>query len=79
VISKEPVRESSMQVQSSGTCPTAGYSAVQSGGRRPPDGAAASQGGQQDGGVQASGGNVGGNQPVQDPNATRGRIVNITA
>jgi hypothetical protein len=76
-----------MQVQSSGTGPTAGYSAVQSGGRRPADGAAASQGGQQDGGVQASGGNNGGNnggngggnQPVQDPNATRGRIVNITA
>jgi hypothetical protein len=71
-----------MQVQSSGTGPAAGYSAVQSGGRRPADGAA-SQGGQQDGGVQASGGNNGGNgggnQPVQDPNATRGRIVNITA
>jgi len=72
-----------MQVQSSGTGPTAGYSAIQSGGRRPADGAAASQGGQQDGGVQASGGNNGGNgggnQPIQDPNATRGRIVNITA
>ena len=74
-----------MQVQSSGTGPTAGYSAVQLGGRRPADGAAASQGGQQDGGVQdggvqASGGNNGGgNQPIQDPNATRGRIVNITA
>jgi hypothetical protein len=70
-----------MQVQSSGAGPTAGYSAVQSGGRRPAD--AASQGGQQDSGVQASGGNNGGNgggnQPIQDPNATRGRIVNITA
>lgn len=69
-----------MQVQSSGTGPTAGYSAVQSGGRRPVDAAAAPQGDQQDGGVQASGGNNGGgNQPIQDPNATRGRIVNITA
>jgi hypothetical protein len=72
-----------MQVQSSGTGPTAGYSAVQPGGRRQADGAAASQGDQQDGGVQASGGNNGGNgggnQPIQDPNATRGRIVNITA
>jgi hypothetical protein len=69
-----------MQVQSSGTGPAAGYSAVQSGGRRPADGAAP-QGDQQGGGVQASGGNNGGggNQPVQDPNATRGRIVNITA
>jgi len=65
-----------MQVQSSATGPTPGYSAVQSGGRRPGE-SAAGQGAQQDGGVQASGG--GGNQPVQDPNATRGRIVNITA
>jgi hypothetical protein len=68
-----------MQVQSSGTGPTAGYSAVQSGGRRPADAAAAPQGDQQEGGVQASGDNGGGNQPIQDPNATRGRIVNITA
>ena len=68
-----------MQVQSSGTSPASGYSAVQSCGRRPGE-SAAGQGGQQDGGVQASGGgNGGGNQPVQDPNATRGRIVNITA
>jgi hypothetical protein len=66
-----------MQVQSSATGPTPGYSAVQSGGRRPGE-SAAGQGGQQDGGVQASGGG-GENQPVQDPNATRGRIVNITA
>jgi hypothetical protein len=71
-------KESSMQVQSSGTSPASGYSAVQSGGRRPGETGAA-QGGQQDGGVQASGGSGGGNQPVQDPNATRGRIVNITA
>jgi hypothetical protein len=68
-----------MQVQSSGTSPASGYSAVQSGGRRPEETGAA-QGGQQDGGVQASGGGSGGgNQPIQDPNATRGRIVNITA
>ena len=65
-----------MQVQSSGTSPASGYPAVQSGGRRPGETGVA-QGGQQDGSVQASGG--GGNQPVQDPNATRGRIVNITA
>lgn len=72
-----------MQVQSSGTGPTAGYSAVQSGGRLPVDAAIPTQGDQQDGGVQAgggnNGGNGGGNQPIQDPNATRGRIVNITA
>ncbi len=67
-----------MQVQSSATGPTPGYSAVQSGGRRPEE-SAVGQGAQQDGGVQASGGGGGGNQPVQDPNATRGRIVNITA
>jgi hypothetical protein len=68
-----------MQIQSSGASPASGYSAVQSGGRRPGETGAA-QGGQQDGGVQASGGGSGGgNQPVQDPNATRGRIVNITA
>jgi hypothetical protein len=70
-----------MQVQSSGTSPASGYSAVQSAGRRPGESATA-QSGQQDGGVQASSsgnGNSGGNQPVQDPNATRGRIVNITA
>ena len=67
-----------MQVQSSGTSPASGYSAVQSAGRRPGE-SAAGQGGQQDQSVQASGGNGGGNQPVQDPNATRGRIVNITA
>ena len=69
-----------MQVQSSGASPASGYSAVQSAGRRPGE-SAAGQGGQQDGAVQASGnGNSGGgNQPVQDPNATRGRIVNITA
>ena len=66
-----------MQVQSSATGPAPGYSAVQSGGRRPGE-SAAEQGGQQDGGVQASG-SSGGNQPVQDLNATRGRIVNITA
>ena len=68
-----------MQVQSSATGPTPGYSEVKSGGRRPGE-SAAGQGGQQDGGVQASGGGSSGeNQPVQDPNATRGRIVNITA
>ena len=67
-----------MQIQSSGTSPASGYSAVQSAGRRPGESAAA-QGGQQDAGVQATGGNDGGNQPVQHPNATRGRIVNITA
>jgi hypothetical protein len=68
-----------MQVQSSATSPASGYSAVQSGGRRPGE-SAPGQGSQQDGGVQASGGGSGGgNQPVQDPNATRGRIVNITA
>jgi hypothetical protein len=66
-----------MQIQSSGTAPAAGYSAVQSGASRPADGATA-QDGQQDGGVKANG-NGGGNQPVQDPSATRGRIVNITA
>jgi hypothetical protein len=66
-----------MQIQSSGAAPAAGYSAVQSGASRPAGGATA-QDGQQDGGVQAKG-NDGGNQPVQDPNATRGRIVNITA
>jgi hypothetical protein len=66
-----------MQIQSSGAGPNSGYSAVQSGGRRPADSGAA-QGAQQDGAVQASG-NGGGNQPVQDPGATRGRIVNITA
>lgn len=66
-----------MQIQSSGAAPAAGYSAVQSGAGRPADGATA-QDGQQDGGVQAKGSD-GGNQPVQDPNATRGRIVNITA
>ena len=67
-----------MQVQSSGASPVSGYSAVQSGGRRPGETGAA-QSAQQDGGVQASGGGSGGNQPVQDPNATRGRIVNISA
>ena len=70
-----------MQIQSSGAGPNSGYSAVQSGGRRPADSGAA-QGAQQDGAVQASGnggGNGGGNQPVQDPGATRGRIINITA
>ncbi len=68
-----------MQIQSSGASPASGYSAVQSAGRRPGESAAA-QGGQQDAGIQATGGgNGGGNQPVQDPNATRGRIVNITA
>jgi hypothetical protein len=68
-----------MQIQSSGASPALGYSAVQSAGRRPGESAAA-QGGQQDTGVQATGGgNGGGNQPVQDSNATRGRIVNITA
>jgi hypothetical protein len=67
-----------MQVQSSATGLASGYSAVQSGGRRPGE-SAAGQGGQQDGGAQASGGSGGGNQPVQDPDATRGRIVNITA
>jgi hypothetical protein len=66
-----------MQIQSSGASPASGYSAVQSAGRRP--GETAAQGGQQDAGIQATGGNGGGNQPVQDPNATRGRIVNITA
>jgi hypothetical protein len=68
-----------MQIQSSGAGSASGYSAVQPGGRRPSESAA--QGGQQDGAVQASGGNAGGsgNQPVQDPGATRGRIVNITA
>ena len=68
-----------MQVHSSATSPASGYSPVQSGGR-PPGESVAAQAGQQDGGVQASGGGNGGeNQPVQDPNATRGRIVNITA
>jgi hypothetical protein len=68
-----------MQVQSSGTSPASGYSTVQSTGRRPAESGAA-QGGQQDGAVQANGGGSGGgNQPVQDPNATRGRNVNITA
>ena len=69
-----------MQVQSSGTGPASGLFSGPV--RRTPSGreSAAAQGGQQDGGVQASGGgNGGGNQPVQDPNATRGRIVNITA
>jgi hypothetical protein len=72
-----------MQIQSSGMGSTSGYSAAQStqsaqSATRPQADSGAAQGGQQGGGgaVQAGGG---GNQPVQDPNATRGRIVNITA
>jgi hypothetical protein len=75
-----------MQIQSSGMGSTSGYSAAQStqsaqsaqSATRPLADSGAAQGGQQGGGgaVQAGGG---GNQPVQDPNATRGRIVNITA
>jgi hypothetical protein len=69
-----------MQIQSSGMGPASGYSAAQStqSATRPPADGGAGQGGQQGGGgaVQAGGG---GNQPVQDPNASRGRIVNITA
>ena len=68
-----------MQVQSSGTGPASGYSAVQSGGRRPAEtrcGAGRSAGRWRSGQRRRQ---YGGNQPVQDPNATRGRIVNITA
>jgi hypothetical protein len=67
----------SMQVQSSGAGPVSGYSPVQSAGRRPEE-SGGTQNGQQSGAAQASGGS-GGNQPVQDPGATRGRNVNITA
>jgi|tagenome__1003787_1003787.scaffolds.fasta_scaffold18941636_2 hypothetical protein len=65
-----------MQVQSSGAGPVSGYSPVQSAGRRP-EASGGAQNGQQGGAAQASGG-TGGNQPVQDPSATRGRNVNIT-